>query len=272
MRVSLIPLLLVQTLSLFFECRSDSEVYGTYNLIDGLKSNYALQSNPTATEQPSQASQPSQLQTDPSQSTPHDSTAKNENEDQSKQVSPPNFETTTEVPISAYQSQQLAQSLQSPVNRLQAVKYNPLMARNIGLSSLMLSGVLYGLTVLPAIIAITGVSPLSSKSFNNRLTRGSNSKSQTSGLFGSLGRRKRSLVNESHIFRQLPLLTNEETFKFLKLFESTLAVSELTTDYWERNPRSALSLSIGPEDREQSMQEVLHVQSVPSRAEEWRET
>ncbi|CAG2162464.1 unnamed protein product [Oppiella nova] len=83
------------------------------------------------------------------------------------------------------------------------------MARKIGLSTLMVSGVLYGLTVLPAIIALTsGATPLA-------------------GLFSSLGRRKRSLVNESHIYRQLPLLTNEETYKFLTLFESTLAARKI---------------------------------------------
>ena len=219
MRVSLFVLILLQiVLSLFFECRAESEVYGTYNVMDGLKNNYLLQSNPTATAQPSTVSQ-----TDES-TPPHEPTAKNENEndEQTKQVSAPNIEATTELPISAYQPQP-----QSPFNRLQSVKYNPLMARNIGLSSLMLSGVLYGLTVLPAIIAITGVSPLSSMLSIESLIINYKSNNKTLGLFGSLGRRKRSLVNESHIFRQLPLLTNEETYKFLKLFESTLAVSKL---------------------------------------------
>lgn len=150
MRFPLKSLVLWLTIGLLSQCRTESEVYGTYNLIDGLKNNYLLQSSPTATPQ---SSQPPMAQTDHSTGT--ESTAKNLIEEQSKQVSAPNIETATEPPISAYHS---------PYNRIQGVNYNPLMARNIGLSSLMLSGVLYGLTVLPAILAITGASPLSGKS------------------------------------------------------------------------------------------------------------
>lgn len=65
-----------------------------------------------------------------------------------------NDESTTAAPtLTATQSNQLA--------AFNNFNYNAAMARKIGLSTLMMSGVLYGISMLPALIAITGAGPLS---------------------------------------------------------------------------------------------------------------
>lgn len=135
---------------LLSKCRTEAEVYGTYNLIDGLKNNYLLQSSPTA-QTPSSETQTEINETSVKTSVTTQPKAKLENEEQSKQVSPPYIDTTTLSPISASQT---------AFNRIQNFGYNPAMARKIGLSTLMMSSVLYGLTMIPALIAITGASPL----------------------------------------------------------------------------------------------------------------
>jgi len=112
---------------LFGQCKLDTEVLGTYSMIDGFKQQHLSQTQQSV---------------------------KQPKEDQSKQVSAPLIETTTAPPIT---------SSQTSLNRLTNIGYNPAMARQIGLSTLMMSGVLYGLTVLPALIAITGASPLAGK-------------------------------------------------------------------------------------------------------------
>ena len=114
-------------LCLLGECKLDTEVLGTYDMIDGFRQQHSFQ-----TQQP----------------------VNNEKEDQSKQVSAPLIDTTTASPSKPYQT---------ATNRLPTVSYNPIMARKIGLSTLMMSGVLYGLTMLPALIAISGATPLAGK-------------------------------------------------------------------------------------------------------------
>ncbi|XP_054168590.1 uncharacterized protein LOC128965837 [Oppia nitens] len=192
-----IPVFITQPLSHdLYGYNADKEVFGTYKLIDSFKFNNKIQTTPT-----SQLSLPTQT---PQNMTTKVSTAKSDNEEHWKQVIVPVVDNTpTTVPS--------INSPQTSPNRLLYANpvYNPAMARQIGMSTLMMSGLLYGLTMLPAIIALTtGSSPLA-------------------GLFSSLGRRKRSLVNESYTYRQLPLLNNEETYKFLKLFESTLAARKI---------------------------------------------
>ena len=142
LKFNLFNLFVCCLICLFPKCKTDTEVYGTFSLIDGLKNNYILHSSPTA--------QPSPEQSRDQISAP-EPTAKFENEEQSKQVSAPIIDATTVSPISASQT---------ALNRLQSLGYNPAMARKIGLSTLMMSSVLYGLTMIPALIAISGASPL----------------------------------------------------------------------------------------------------------------
>jgi hypothetical protein len=112
---------------LFGKCKLETEVLGTYNMIDGFKERHLFQTQQT-------------------QQTEHQ-----QKDEQSKQASVPIIETTTDSPVA---------SPQTSVNRLPSINFNPLMARKIGLSTLMMSGVLYGLTMLPALIALSNVTPL----------------------------------------------------------------------------------------------------------------
>jgi hypothetical protein len=109
---------------LFGKCKLETEVLGTYNMIDGFKQRHLFQTQQSEHQQ---------------------------KEEQSKQVSVPIIETTTDSPIA---------SSQTSVNRLPSLNFNQVMARKIGLSTLMMSGVIYGLTMLPALIALSNVTPL----------------------------------------------------------------------------------------------------------------
>lgn len=130
---------------LFGECKPDGEVLGTYNMIDRFG-----QQQITTTTQTTGQKQPKEQQNQ-KESTSQDETT-----------------TQTHLPSTV---------LQSSLHRLPTFnmhQYNPTLGRRIGLSTLMMSGVLYGLTMLPALIAVTGMGPLSSifECYNLFVTRG----------------------------------------------------------------------------------------------------
>ncbi|XP_053208910.1 uncharacterized protein LOC128392847 [Panonychus citri] len=94
--------------------------------------------------------------------------------------------------------------------RIPLYLYNPGLARKIGLSTLLMTSVIYGLTILPAIYAVTG---------NLNLP---------SGLMSSLtGRRRRKRSFYLGTPWELPLLDKPTTEKFLSLLETTLEVRKV---------------------------------------------
>ncbi|KAH9388589.1 hypothetical protein TYRP_007931 [Tyrophagus putrescentiae] len=82
-------------------------------------------------------------------------------------------------------------------NLIRQLRFTPMNA--------VLSSFIYSLSVVPLFLALTSVF--------------------TPKPHGFYGRRKRALVNESHLYRHLPLMNREETRRFLSLFETTLLVS-----------------------------------------------
>lgn len=77
------------------------------------------------------------------------------------------------------------------------------LARKLGANAMM-SSFLFSFSVVPLLMAITSLF--------------------TPAPHGFYGRYKRALVNESHLYRHLPLMNRDDTRRFLSLFETTLMV------------------------------------------------
>ena len=67
------------------------------------------------------------------------------------------------------QSDQFATTIPTQTSRVPLYLYNPGLARQLGLSTLLVGGVLYGLTVIPALLAAAGFGSFSGKIQTNCL-------------------------------------------------------------------------------------------------------
>lgn len=123
------------------KCESNYDAIGTggFNMIEGFNNFHQ-----SSTDHPKQIEQHKQTEHQPKQ-------------EELKQLS--NDTSSNGKATSTIDSQQSQQS----AARLSLLNYNSALARKIGFSTLMMSGVLYSLTVLPALFAITGAGPLAGK-------------------------------------------------------------------------------------------------------------
>ena len=98
-------------------------------------------------------------------------------------------------------------SINNSTNRRIAPSLDPnqtaQLARKLGANAMM-SSFLFSFSVVPLLMAITSLF--------------------TPAPHGFYGRYKRALVNESHLYRHLPLRNRDDTRRFLSLFETTLMV------------------------------------------------
>ena len=131
------------------KCESNNDAIGTggFNMIEGFNNFHQ-----SSTDHPRQAEQNKQIEQH-RQIEQHKQTDQQKQE-QLKQLS--NDTSSNGKATSIIDSQQSAA-------RLSLLNYNSALARKIGFSTLMMSGVLYSLTVLPALFAITGAGPLAGK-------------------------------------------------------------------------------------------------------------
>lgn len=131
------------------KCELNNDAIGTggFNMIEGFNNFHQ-----SSTDHPRQAEQNKQIEQH-RQIEQHKQTDQQKQE-QLKQLS--NDTSSNGKATSTINSQQSAA-------RLSLLNYNSALARKIGFSTLMMSGVLYSLTVLPALFAITGAGPLAGK-------------------------------------------------------------------------------------------------------------
>lgn len=99
---------------------------------------------------------------------------------------------------------------------------NPsLLAKKIGFN--VLTSFIYSLSIVPLFLAIGSL--FAPWPHGKTQPTGACLNRFTAKPVGFNGRRKRAVVNDSHLYRHLPLLNRDETKRFLSLFETTLKVT-----------------------------------------------
>ncbi|XP_074595905.1 uncharacterized protein LOC141851029 [Brevipalpus obovatus] len=94
--------------------------------------------------------------------------------------------------------------------RIPLYVYNPGLARKLGLSTLLMTSVIYGLSILPALFAATGSNPLG-------------------GLISSIGKKRKRRSYWTRNFWEMPLMNKQMTEKFLTLLETTMEVRKVNS-------------------------------------------
>lgn len=116
--------------------------------------------------------------------------------------------------------------------RIPLYAYNPALARKLGLSTLLMTSVLYGLTILPALFTISGGNSIGGNKVNNKMINFLIDR-LIAGFFSSLTGKKRRRRRKRDIWPQspweMPLMDKDATNKFLKLLENTMEIRKVNS-------------------------------------------